>query len=813
MKEIADRMKKHDESGLYNTYIMHQIMFSLHGKLKLELNHARALALYIFETNILPFDDYYELIIDANPSADLKKWTKDFNDNPQNYKILSIEEIKTALGIGQSPEPDNSQKPIEEATPIPTETKTEVKTPTTEISTEISILEEHIIAGKEYLDEANTQKRVEYINKNKAAIHLKNDEYWLNDVLKVLPFGLIDKQITGIGATTLEIESPRNSIIVTPTKALAYNKHKKHHKTTIYVGSAIDDTPDVTNQQIAKYLNNKKLKYKKLLVVADSLPRVINTMLESNKKLYTNFFLLVDEIDVLQSDSNYRPKLEIVIDYYFRFKKQNRCLISATINEFSLPELKKEFYTVISKEQPQRNILLLCTDNINLKVYDRIMELYSKYPDEKILVAYNSITNILQIIKLLDEKMQQECGLLCSDASQTEAGEYYTLIKNDKLEKKITFMTSTYFNGIDIDDKCHLITVSNSVKNYSRLSANRLTQIFGRCRNGVWSDTIIYNIRHYDTEENIGTYRKRLLHRAGKIIDLLKAAEAMQKDDENITDLFKRIRHLIVEKADERILNNVSAYKLTRNNIDDEPKISHFNIDALFMELETYLFYYSDSEQLHNYLNNTHKVTFEEDYQEENEAQKAIKKEVKKDLKAKEQTRLDKAREKLMSECFNDGNFDKDAFDILIKKSNTLETIYYRRIKLHCDFFDTPYLSELLANSEKYNKKAYRNLKNALSFQALDQNHPFKKQVLDTFTHGNKYISTEITEILNSIFKYHLFRKNITKYRAVNFLKSIYKTTYTGGKYRIKGINPEELPEPIKHIPQDETRLAYYFEI
>lgn len=42
-----------------------------------------------------------------------------------------------------------------------------------------------------------------------------------------MPHGIMDKQLAGIGAITLEIKSKRDSIIVFPTKILAYNKWQR----------------------------------------------------------------------------------------------------------------------------------------------------------------------------------------------------------------------------------------------------------------------------------------------------------------------------------------------------------------------------------------------------------------------------------------------------------------------------------------------------------------------------------------------------------------------------------------------------------
>lgn len=56
---------------------------------------------------------------------------------------------------------------------------------------------------------------------------MPQNKTYLGDVFITSPYGLIKKNRTGIGATTLELHSERNSIVVVPTRALAYEKAKK----------------------------------------------------------------------------------------------------------------------------------------------------------------------------------------------------------------------------------------------------------------------------------------------------------------------------------------------------------------------------------------------------------------------------------------------------------------------------------------------------------------------------------------------------------------------------------------------------------
>jgi len=318
----------------------------------------------------------------------------------------------------------------------------------------------------------------------------------LSEVLPFLPYGLVDKKITGIGATHLEMYSPRNSIIVTPTRALAYNKSLKD-SSFLYIGSPYNGKA-ASLQDIKYYLNNTSVEYKKFLVVADSLPRLIH-ILEEEKAIqqenidgYEEYFLMVDEIDTLQSDNYFRPILSKVIDFYFKFNPTCRALVSATVKSFSHPKLKEEpLNLIVCNESLKRDIKLIQSNNINQAVSNKIINTMKDYPDDKVLIAYNSVRNILEIIKLLPFEIQEFCGILCSENNKIEIGGYEAKINEiDRLSHKITFMTCAYFSGIDIADKCHLITVSNITKAFSVLPLSRMIQIHGRCRNGILSPTI-----------------------------------------------------------------------------------------------------------------------------------------------------------------------------------------------------------------------------------------------------------------------------------------------------------------------------------
>lgn len=670
-----------------------------------------------------------------------------------------------------------------------------------------TIREATIKAGKYYIDDAKKYPRIEIKETNKEAIiYLKSEEKRLSEIFDCIPYGLINKQLTGIGATYLEMHSERNSIIVTPTRTLAYNKTLKEPDKFLYVGTKLNGRT-TSDREIQDYLN-KDIAPKKILVVADSLYKVIRTLVSSGVDVYKEYFLMVDEIDTLQSDNHFRPQLSNVVDYYFKFRQDKRALVSATVKGFSHPKLIEEPYITLTCQNPlKRNINLLYTNNVNHLLSKEIERIAQKYPHEKILIAYNSVQNALRTINQLQPQLSKEdFGILCSEASTDEAGSYKSGIENDRLTHRITFMTCAFFAGVDIEDKCHLITVSNMSKGYSLLSINKITQIHGRCRNGILSDIIIFNSSKKPFRY-IHNYKDKLRHKANKVIDLLKSADKLKEGDSDIIDLFDRIEKVILEKADVRLFFD-TPIKLVRKNIDKEMEISYFNVDALYEQMEICSSLYSSKEGLKKQLIKArhdiqfHEVLFDTEEQPVDES----------DNRDIILNKIQQCKDKVLDMKRNN-TLNDDMLNYEIRHSKRKEADYYKRVKAHYQYVDIEYLTNKLYEIALENKKSYRSIKNTLSFWSLEEKHPFKMQVLEAFEdHTRKYSSPEIAEILQPIIKYHFF-KTLNQNRLVGLFKVFFDCTYTQGEYLIRGVNPLDIPEPIKRISSKEEVLHNYFEV
>lgn len=677
-----------------------------------------------------------------------------------------------------------------------------------------------VLEGSVSLFGDNQDKSIEeegIVNLKPSFITLPTRETKLSEVLEFLPCGLIDKKITGIGATHLEMYSLRNSIIVTPTRVLAYNKSIKEEDKFLYFGSPYNEKI-ITTKNIKNYLDNPSITYKKFLVVADSLPKLIK-LLEGYKKtdVLKDYFLMVDEVDTLQSDNYFRPVLSKVIDYYLKFSPSNRALVSATIKSFSHPELKKEVIRHVICEEPlRRNINLLQCNNINQSLANQIIDISNNYPSDKILIAFNSIQNILKTIKLLPLEVQEDCSILCSEFNKVEIGGYEAKINSiGSLSHKITFMTCAYFSGIDITDQCHLITVSDVSKAHSVLPLSRIIQIYGRCRDGILSDSIIYNYRNKNLSHTIEEYYNLLILRANKVITLLNIADELKENDANITNLFNRIRKLIIDKAsgDDDNLFGENTVPLTRETIDEKLEISYFNIDALCEKMEAYSTLYSDESGLSTQLQDLgYNIILNKLYHSVSEEQRALERSVRGDIKEKNQESLLKLKTRLQA-LLNSNELNNRAISNLINDSKGKEIDYLWKLKKHYKYVDNEFLIKELYTICQKNKKSYRGFNNALSFWVLDDSHPLKMQVLSSFEIGKKYSSEQIQELLLPIIKYHFFKVNISKSRLTNLFNNIFRKTYTDGKYLVKGLNPREIPAPIDKIPSNTDNLHTYFDV
>lgn len=627
----------------------------------------------------------------------------------------------------------------------------------------------------------------------------------LGGIFTSLPYGIVKKSVPGIGATTLALNQPRDTIIVLPTKKLAYQKYLRGYNKErtsnrfLYVGSDIPEEKckSPTDEQIRSYIAEKRtgtFPYKKILVVADSLGRVMEQIkyikeeptrfvrkkleeyAEKLKhdpslpplnipitKLYEphmDWHIMVDEIDTFQSDGKFREAMENVIDYYLEFPPIKRCLVSATIRPFTHPQLKEEPLLEINYEHPKkRPVNIIRTNNMHREVVDRLGFCRKQYPNDKIVVAYNSIRSINTVIRLLPVELQADCSVACSSQSQTMVGEYYRSLHSGKLATPITFITSTYFVGVDIEERFHLLTVTDPRRIQTLLSPEKIYQISGRCRDelGLLSETIIYDFYKPKTPEKAITLEE-YEHKAEILSQFANSSEDIQKSCENVLPAnFADVKDAIVERSKHSVFGS-QPISIIRRNIHGKVVPAYLNIDALgeYQQLctETYTtkerFFATLREtcQICNTAYHSHKKNAEQIQIEETDRENR-----KNVIIQYVQASIDE-----LLQAKSQGPITDDVLDRMIRKprDNRHGRTFLKRVKELYPYVPLDKLIDMLTprltkDGINWNAVWYRNLRRSIFFACLADDHPFRILLRDYFPQESRMASDEIREKMNAV--------------------------------------------------------------
>ena len=653
----------------------------------------------------------------------------------------------------------------------------------------------------------------------------------IGEVMDRVPFGIINKTITGLGATTLEImNQERDSIIVVPTKSLAYSKYKSANLSkgdgyALYFGSPIKEIKsNVTPHQVQAYLNSNNHWKKKFLVVADSLPRLIKILEENGIDVYHNYFLMVDEIDTMQADSAYRPRLEDVMDYYFKFDWKHRSAVSATLNDFSNPLLVNESrVTTRWRINPRRNIDLIYTNYVDDTAVKIIRQKLTDNPNDKILVAYNSLDGILNILEQLGKGNimnvnKSNCGILCSERNNDKVKEYLedadnVINEEAYLQKKIVFMTCAYFAGIDIQDQCHLITITSRLQPFTYLSIRRMEQIAGRCRNGNLSETIIYDIPQEAPDskfQNKEEYLTSLLDRAKTYAEFMNSTKEAIKRNPELEELGSFIDSFVDYSAKAKVNNNDYPIKIIRiDSIEKTFKPSFFNIDALTEKWHLIHSLYAHKDNLYNeLLGQGHHISKSENiinYEDHDTSISDIK-EHNKERRA--EYVITTLKPQLIA--WSRKGRDEDQYQQLCKQQDKQVQNLCNEFKKLSPYIDNEILFDGLAENFQHQKEL-RNYVNKVVFHIMPPDNAFKADVLAKFNYH--YIQSHLGERnignvskqdkldkMKEVFRVQLKRTDISDNVLSEFFSCFFKTSRTGANDKILGLNPLDLPEPIQYI-------------
>lgn len=321
----------------------------------------------------------------------------------------------------------------------------------------------------------------------------KNIKY-LSDYWKTFPSNVfINKQVTGIGATTLALESKEKYIIAVPYRVLALNKIEQYkNKNILLVGTESGANSD----EIERYRGDK------VIVVYDSIPKLVKHL--QNKNQYR---LLIDEAHVILQEFR-ATAMNNVMRYYKEFKDyifltatpQHELLDAPVFKDMDICNLnwlgvekvnftrdiveKTDKYSVLDK------IILICAETLR------------DDNEDNVYIFVNSVKMIEKAVKSLMKTAKithEDVNLIISEGNSSRTkvnlGKKFEITQpptKPEHIKKINFITSTAFEGADFyDENGKIFIISDGTYSHTKIDImTQMHQIAGRIRNSKYKNDI-----------------------------------------------------------------------------------------------------------------------------------------------------------------------------------------------------------------------------------------------------------------------------------------------------------------------------------
>lgn len=576
----------------------------------------------------------------------------------------------------------------------------------------------------------------------------------ISQKLSEIPSGIIECPIPEIGLIDLECKAERHSIILLLTKEEAKSVERKN-KCAEYIDS---DHPILKGKDNLKVDDDKYLKY---LATPDSIHKLCE------KRGGIDFFFMIYGTDELQSQAAYKDDLDEIYDLYLSFPKERRCIYTADSNAFSNSKFQNEDITRINWHyQPKWEIDVKPCSNI-IGVLKRQIEALPK--EDKIAIVYFSVAQCRLSILNLDEELQKDCVIYCSEKAKEEAGEFYS--KNGNGSGRICFIASQWCLTQNqryltkLKGNCHLIMVSDVSGGSTLLSVRQIISLHDKSMDdlSIISTTLVHNV--FDNGKVRNTWERSIsgvVSKAESIATLMNAAEHLKQKETSLQRLFGRVQ-TILENEKGIVPGRFSPIKLLSSHKAEngikEYSAAYMKIDSLKLRTNLLSKYYSKTDSLAKELDKYVNVNLlKEDKTPVDERQV----EIASKEKASVQDRRKYVRDSIISalpDIFKNNDNPEEILLKLIKEtSNSDERTLIKEILRLYRYLDINSLAKELKSLKAGNKTGFKNLNNRIMAWVLEDEHPLKVDVHNTFEIGKVYTNDEINEKLSPIVKYHFNR-------------------------------------------------------
>lgn len=589
----------------------------------------------------------------------------------------------------------------------------------------------------------------------------------LADVYPLIESNIIlNKRLSGVGATHCEIIAPRNSIIVVPNIPIITCKVERHKNSDNLFGVM----QYVSERDITKYLErtisqNKNIK---IMVTPESFDKIRRAFDEMDINLYETCFLLLDECHKFIKERDFRQDITLPFKTFFKFKE--KALVSATPITPSDPRFIEQNFKIV-KIVPQYSchfeIILTTTDDLKLAFYDDMKGVGKKFmPTEPQCIFINSISIIKEII--LESKLNEISSIFCSEQSAVQLKkEGFKNVHTEwkpAYEKPFMFFTSRFYTGLDIwlDTQPRVLYFTDSLLEQTLMDPfTDMAQACGRFRNGMKEihHYVIYNPKfNKRTRAEIEEYLNGIKKSIKALEDLYETSNSQEEKNAILS---------IIKKMDfsDIFYEGEIDYFLKDNIIENE------KVKSYYTDFDTLKLAYAESEYF--------KMPWETD------AHLYHKWDARPFIKKKNPRKFQQEQNKVIVETLDLLSPYKDTFEIS-EIINNLRSINKTLVKAYFILG-----SEFIRNVDYSEKK----IKDALANKKLENNgynEDFLQALYSTFIIGKKYYLEEAKKRLQRLYdKFNMTPPSKITAQSLKWHFEVRDTARIGDSKAIEIISPK----------------------
>lgn len=415
---------------------------------------------------------------------------------------------------------------------------------------------------------------------------LKKGE-WLLDALKRIGHSMIpsncilNKTLTGLGATHSEIHSKRSSIIIEPNVPVILGKLDDNENMEAVFAQC-------TPYNLKKYLQ-MDIKYKKIITTPESFYKIRKAAEELDINIYKTFFCLFDECEKMTQDIDYRRKISQPIYDFFQFEQ--KAFVSATPLPMSHPEFEKQGFQMV-KVEPEFNYKKDLTLIVTNSYYKRLQKVLDDLKDSKHICIFFNVTD--GIADLISNLGITDYKVFCSQESVNKLmkrGMQQAYSEMDYPLAKYNFFTCRFYSALDIHIGKYkpdiVMLTDHRTANWTMIDPfTEAIQIQGRFRKKGNDDVTYNSLTHISTvNPDIKVRTKEEIK--NRIERFIANYHLLKKEHDAELDEFKK-------KA---ILEDMKNLKY-QDLIDERGIINPFSVDNLYNE-ERVRSYYKSAEALY----------------------------------------------------------------------------------------------------------------------------------------------------------------------------------------------------------------------